>query len=251
MRPQNVVISRSMTVADHYRSLADQGRALVDELAATPNSLAGQTTAHNFIGDFELLRLAVEGRPEAKLIAAGITEYQFALYALAIGSYRHAFSSLRLSMELTLAAVHFSAHEIKYRKWTAKSEDIVWSAIVDGENGIFSNNFIGAFFPDIRTEGRGYRAMAEATYRECSEYVHGNHHTLSDSQLDRGFDAALHASWVERATTIRNIVVFSFIARYLPHLPSNKKSMIEPIALEVAGGIAAVRDAYDAAGEYK
>ncbi len=233
-----------MTISDHYRGLADRGRALVEEMVAGTAALAAQTSSHNFIADFETLRLSIENRPEATLLSAGITEYQFALYAISIGSYRHAFSSLRLTLELLLGSVHFSAHEIKYRKWTAKSEDIVWSALVDKENGVFANNFIGAFFPEIRTEGAAYRAMAETVYRECSEYVHGNYHTHRQVESSREFNAELFSSWHDRAGTVRLVFIFAFAARYLALIPFGDRTAVEAIMMDSLSSLAPIRELY-------
>lgn len=237
-----------MTITDHYRGLADRGRSLVDELISDAGALTAQTTSHNFLGDFEALRISIKERPEATLLAAGITEYQFALYALSIGSYRHAFISLRLTMELLLGAIHFSAFEIKYRKWTLKSEDIVWGALVDKENGVFANNFIGAFFPDLRTEGPAYRALAETVYRECSEYVHGNYHTHRDADLTRTFDSDLFSAWHERADTVRLVFIFAFAARYLALLPPAERTAVEGIMMDSLGSLAPIRDIYATPG---
>jgi hypothetical protein len=67
-----------------------------------------------------------------------IREYQFALFAAAGGTYRHASISLRLFFELALATVHFSAYEIKLRKWLSNSGDIVWAALIDSDNGVYA-----------------------------------------------------------------------------------------------------------------
>lgn len=237
-----------MTIPTHYRGLADRGRSLVDDMVGDAAALAAQTTSHNFLADFDALRASIEERPEAALLAAGITEYQFALYALSIGSYRHAFSSLRLTMELMLGTVHFSAHEIKYRKWTMKSEDIVWNALVDRETGIFANNFIGAFFPELRTEGAAYRAMAETVYRECSEYVHGNYHTHLDSDSSREFNSSLFSLWHERAGTVRLVFIFAFSARYLALLTPEKRTSLEGVVIDSLGSMAPIRDLYGTPG---
>lgn len=237
-----------MAVGAHYQTLADRGRALVDEMIADASALPAQTTSHSFIADFELFRLAIADRPEATLLDAALTEYQFALYALSIGSYRHAFTSLRLSMELLLGSVYFSAHEIKFRKWTAKSEDIVWSAIIDKENGVFANNFIGAFFTDLRTEGSAYRVTAEKVHRECSEYVHGNYHTHRESDLGRTYDPTVFLEWHDRAKTVRSVFIFAFSARYLTLLPRATVNGLEALIVEAMGSLEQIRDLYDAPG---
>lgn len=237
-----------MTVADHYRGLAQRGYVLADAMCNDGASLAAQTKSHNFIADFEFLRLAIAERPEAEVLQMAMTEFQFSLYALSIGSYRHAFSSLRLTFELLLAVIYFSAYEIKFRKWIANGEDIVWAVFIDKENGIFTNNFIRAFFPEMRTEGAAFRAMAEKVYRECSEYVHGNYHTHATADAEREFDAQLFAAWHDHADTMRLAFVFAFASRYLYLLPSAEKNRVEPIMIDSLGGLAPVQDIYSVSG---
>ena len=69
--------------------------------------------AHNFSKDLEVLANAVSTRPEYEVLKLAINEYCYALLSAAVGNYRHAHSSLRLFIELSLASLQFSANELK------------------------------------------------------------------------------------------------------------------------------------------
>jgi hypothetical protein len=125
-----------MGIEDHYSALVNRSGDLLRTMAADSDALSALTKSHNFLVDYEVLRLAIADRPESTVFASAIREYEFALYAVSVGTYRHAFISLRLFLELALATVYFSASEIKYRKWVRNSEDIVWGALVDKEGGV-------------------------------------------------------------------------------------------------------------------
>jgi len=113
-----------MSVSDHYSALLTKSTEAFEKLAAEPEDLAAFTKSHNYLADFELLRTAIEERPEAELFALAIREYQFSLYAASTSMYRHASISLRLFLEMSLATVLFSAHEIQLRKWLNGTADI-------------------------------------------------------------------------------------------------------------------------------
>jgi len=207
-------------------------------------ALAEFTKSHNFVSDFELLLAVIKGRPEAQVLELAIREYQFALYAAASGRYRHAHISLRLFLELALTTINFSAHEIKLHKWLANSEDIVWAALVDPDNGVFASSFIAAFNPGLASDGKQYAAIAGQVYRECSEFVHGNLHTHGDTGLPLGFDAVELKAWIERTDAVHLAVIFAFAGRYLRLLLPDARNRLELLMMDNFGHIAAVQEIY-------
>lgn len=236
-----------MTVAARYFDLLEHGRAVVGAWADDPPSAALQTKSHNAIGDLGRLGAAIDGRAEAPLLRLAAKEYQFALYAIATGSYRHAFTGFRLTFELALATVYFSAYEIKFRNWERDVGDIVWASIVDDDNGVYATNFIRAFQPDAAAHGKQYAALAKSVYRECSQYVHGNAKTHTRSDLELGFRKDLFGIWHEHADTVMLCTKFAYFARYLPHLPTVQKDGLEHLALESLGHLNFVQDAFSRA----
>ena len=207
-------------------------------------AISAFTRSHNFIPDYELLRNVIKGRPEAKVLTFAIREYQFALYAVAAGNYRHAFISLRLFFELSLSTIHFSASEIKYRKWLAKIDDIAWAALIDRENGIYSVSFISAFNQELAPSGRQYAALAEKVYRECSEHVHGNFHTHPTDDTPIAFEKSTVMAWNGLSETVRLCILFAYAARFLKLLPLEDRNKLEPIMLESLGELLAIQGLY-------
>lgn len=84
------------------------------------------TQGHNFLGDIEKLCEVVQNRPEAMCLKSAGHEFQFALSSALIGQYRHAFGSLRLTLELLVSGIYFSGHELNLRQWENASRDINW-----------------------------------------------------------------------------------------------------------------------------
>ena len=208
------------------------------------DSMEAITVSHNYLLDFDRLKIAISGRPEEKVLDAGVKEFQFALFALAAGQYRHAFVGLRLFFELMLVTVQFSAHEIDYRLWAKDSKDINWNSLKDPQIGVFSVNFINAFNPDFSDSSKQYSAIAEAVYRECSEFVHGNAGTHATLPSDITFKKDVFLSWHQKAATMRVLIIFAFSARYLNYIPVDGKDAMEPIVLDAIGHLAAVQAAF-------
>lgn len=233
-----------MSVPDHYRSLLSKSTEAFEQLLTDQEAFSEFTKSNNFLNDFELLRLAIDSRPEAELFALGIREYQFALYAASTSMYRHASISLRLFLELSLATIHFSAHEIRLRKWLNNSGDINWSSLIHPEEGVFAKNFILAFNPGMEDLGKQYSTIAEKAYRECSEFVHGNSHTHSAAERPLGFDQSMLYSWIERADAVRLSVIFAFAARYLRLLSDASRNGIEGVMLDSLGHVPAVQELF-------
>ncbi|MGK0688509.1 hypothetical protein ACSFC0_24485 [Serratia marcescens] len=103
-----------MDVIHYYQSLIQNSNTVMGAMVEASGTEA-LTVSHNYLLDYDVLKLAISGRPEAAVLDSAVREYQFALFALVSGQYRHAFGGLRLFFELMLATVQFSAHEIDYR----------------------------------------------------------------------------------------------------------------------------------------
>ncbi|NGP18220.1 hypothetical protein [Devosia aurantiaca] len=230
----------SLNLPTYYQSLNDNAAAILGALAKDQESLARQIASHNFLADFPALVSAIRSRPESNMLSLAEKEYQYALYAIATGSYRHAFASLRLAMELALSSILFSAHEIRYHQWSAGDADINWNSIVEDE-GIFSKNFIKAFFPDLADQGTQYRAIAKAAYRECSQYVHGNMKTHSDVGLEVRFRKEVFMAWHDLAETFHLCLVFAFAARFALGLDKSQLSDIRHILTENIGQLTGIQ----------
>lgn len=239
-------MSRRMSLSDHYYSLLDRSTAAFGDLKADSDAIVDFTKAHNFAAEVELLHAAIAVRPEASLLNLAIREYQFSLYAAAIGSYRHAHISLRLFLELVMASIYFSAYEIKLRNWLgqANDSDIKWSILSDQENGVFSKNFISVFHPGMEISGKQYLAIAVKVYRECSEYVHGNMSTHASMHDALKYDSGALRAWASRVDAVRLSVIFAYAGRYLRLLERDSRNQLEGLMMEHLGHLPAIRQVY-------
>lgn len=232
-----------MDVVQHYRELIQNSNAVLGAMVEA-NEAEALIASHNYLLDYDALKMAITDRPEAAVLESAVKEYQFALFALVSGQYRHAFGGLRLFFELMLSAVQFSAHEIDYRMWAKDSKDINWSALKDPQTGVFSTNFVRAFNPGFAEHGKQYLAIAEAVYRECSEFVHGNAGTHAILPADISFQKDVFSSWHDKSATMRLAIIFSFSARYLNYVSKDAKNIMEPIVTEVLGHLLPVQEIF-------
>lgn len=230
-----------MDVIEHYRALLKNSDIVIETMIGANGASEALIASHNYLLDYDAIKMAIAERPEAATLDSAVKEYQFALFALVSGQYRHAFGGLRLFFELMLATVHFSAHEIDYRLWAKDSKDINWSALKDPQSGVFSTNFIRAFNPAFSDCAKQYLAIADAVYRECSEFVHGNAGTHAILPSDIAFQKEAFLSWHEKAATMRLAIIFAFTARYLNYVTKEATDRMEPIITDALGNLPPVQ----------
>ena len=84
-----------MDVLEHYRALFRNSEVVLAEMVGA-NGAEALITSHNYLLDFDDIKMAIKDRPEAAVLDSAVKEYQFALFALVSGQYRHAFGGLRL-----------------------------------------------------------------------------------------------------------------------------------------------------------
>jgi hypothetical protein len=233
-----------MSATEHYTSLIERSLHHFKTLSADDESMAAFTRSHNFIPDFELLREVIGARPEAKVLSLAIREYHLALYALAAANYRHAFISLRLFFELALSTIQFSASELKLRLWLANKADIVWSAVVHEESGVYATSFVSAFEPELAESAKQYSTLAQKVYRECSEHVHGNAHTHPEADAPIEFDKHLLFVWANLADTVRLCFIFAYAARFIRFISAEERNRLEAIFIESLGTLPGIQAAY-------
>ncbi|MDM1277331.1 hypothetical protein HXZ65_03505 [Acinetobacter indicus] len=141
-------------------------------------------------------------------------QLEAALFSAITGMYRQAFSSLRLAFELGLGLILFSLDKLSFYEWLKGKNDIKWSKIIDPDNGIFSDRYLKIFFPaslDIRDY---LKCSAIVSYRELSEYVHGNHETWLKDGLKLEYNENSLKVFLAHFKTIVEILLCSTFIRY-------------------------------------
>lgn len=234
-----------MSVEEYYRALFEQRRAIVEAGIGDSATFAMHTKSHNFIKELETISALITG-PEKAVFLIACREYQFALEAILSGRYRHAYASLRLTIEFLLSSVFFSAHQLKLNLWLKGAEDLVWSAINDENKGVFSHNFLRAFFPELGEYRAQYLTLVNTVYRECSEYVHGNPSTHDNDAGPIEYDAERVKDFHDKVETVRLCSLFAFVTRYLPTTSQADRAGVEPIVLEAFGNLPEIQAQFEA-----
>ena len=215
----------------HYDALFSAARVVLAESFDGTRS-DQMSKSHAFVRDLEDWASELAYRPEIEVLRHAIKEYQLALFSLAQGAYRSAFSSLRLTIELSMATVLWSANERELREWKSGTRDTNWTALSCKEIGVMSKSFVRLFTSELEQDAPIHLSTACALYRECSEYVHGNHKsslTVPDSLM---FDSNLFESWHQRAHSAKMIISFCLAARYLCDMTNESRIRLEPVLVD-------------------
>ncbi|MFT8307587.1 hypothetical protein [Acetobacter malorum] len=232
-----------MSASNYYRSIISRASNAVNNMIEDSEPFTSFTALHNTCTDIEKIIFTVSDRPEAVLYNLALREFNYSLYTAATGNYRHAHIGLRMFLELFSAGVYFSAYEIKLRCWLngLDGSDINWSCVSNAETGVFSVSFINAFETGLSSSAKQYRTIAVSTYRECSEFVHGNIHTqdLTSSPLSYNKDNLL--AWIERAEAASLCAFFAFSGRYLSFLKNEKLDHVENIIMDRFGHLSSIQ----------
>jgi hypothetical protein len=218
-----------MNIREHYIELGKKTERILS--ATLSNSdLSLMSKNHSFISDYEKWLLVLKDRPEIDIFQNAVKEYQMALLSNNIGLYQQAFMGLRFFFERSLVAVLFSAKELDLNLWKMGDRDTYWAEITDNDNGLFSQKFCKAFFPELKDEIAHFKAISQKVYRECSEYVHGNKKVLGKIPSVLEYSEELLVEWNQKAEVINRVLLFVFCLRYLKAL---KEEGIKEISLSI------------------
>ncbi|RDU81788.1 hypothetical protein CJF24_14940 [Aeromonas veronii] len=179
--------------------------------------------------------------PQGKeMLETVCAQLESATFTLTLGLYRQAFSSLRLALEMGLAAIYFSAHRVELNEWIDGRIDIKWSRLVDEENGVLSQRFTKAFCKDLTDDVKSYRIKSISVYRQLSEYVHGNNETWEFSSIKLSYKDELIEKYFESYKDATSVIIFATICRYISIINSVDKESLDFIPHEFHH-IAAIR----------
>ncbi len=127
-----------MNLREYYQNLFDSSNQVIHESLQQENELA---KIHEFVDDLLKWLNILQPRPEANVLTHVAAELQLSSFSLVSGLYRQAFTSLRLSLELSLGVVFFSANRLELAEWMGGNYDLVWSQLNHSDNGVFSKSF--------------------------------------------------------------------------------------------------------------
>jgi hypothetical protein len=160
----------------------------------------------------------LSARPEFRQLDDARRELGFATFAATAGLYRLAYGGLRLFLELSFAAVYFSANEFHRRQWISDRTDFSWSKALDRTDGVLSSTFVREFLPDAVTDAPVYAKLAEDCYRDCSQFVHGKLAATSRLPTDLAFSGEILSDWTTIARSAAKAVLYLLYCRYSAEL---------------------------------
>lgn len=224
----------------YFQQLDAQCQSIFEKSLDAQN-VSKVSESHLFANEVGKWYEVLKSRKESELVRVASLEYEMGLFFLTQGHYRQAFKGTRLVFELILQAVQLSANELCLRDWLENRVDTSWSAIVNGDNGVFSHRFATAFFPDLIPHISHYGQLAASIYRECSECVHGNtpKHVLLPSGVE--FDQDVFDNWHNKAACVALVSHFALSLRYLRDLSETELGSLEPFLVDHLGHLAEIR----------
>lgn len=225
-------------LSEHYQALLTASGDVMKQALAN----AGQAASVlQLADDLETIGKLIKPAPEHYVVLNASRELQISALALFSGLYRPAFGSLRLSLELMLGALHFSAHRLELAEWMNGKKDLNWSSLVDTDNGVLSIRFADAFFPELRDDVSKYNGTVRKVYRDLSEFVHGNVHTWKLTPAHLNFNKELHDRWCRHLKSIAEVAFFGFSLRYLKEVDPKNLTHLEAPVIERLGHIETIR----------
>jgi len=201
-----------MNIKNYLSDLNDQTQIIFKESIEFQDEF-GQ--AHHFSSCIYEFAQHIPDEAERNILTTVSSQIEAATLNVSLGMYRQAFSTLRLAFEMALSVAHFSVHKLELQEWIDGRADIKWAALIDENNGILSNRFAKAFFPEFSEDISAYRSRAIGIYRKLSEYVHGNNETWSNSGLELKFNKGLLDSYFESISVVEDVIIFVLACRYL------------------------------------
>ncbi|MEB7534198.1 hypothetical protein [Klebsiella aerogenes] len=155
---------------------------------------------------------------ERELIKIVATQLESSAYLCALGLYRQCFSTLRLLLEMGLAIVSFSLNKLTLLEWEKGLCDISWSQIIDIDNGVLSTR-VKKIFLDESFDLLRVNKLARETYRELSEFVHGNQSTFSADKLFINYDDELVRKFEGLEKKCIEVLFICYFVRYHNEIP--------------------------------
>lgn len=222
----------------HLRSVGAACEAAIGEALRSHRSELGRV--HQL--DLDIAAWVVHvTTPSGAQLRAARKELGIGEYCAAAGLYRQAYESLRLFLELSFAAVHFSVNEFERRLWASDRLDFSWSGALQGDDGLLSRRFVGEFAPSLADDAGKFAGLASDCYRHCSQFVHGKAAVTQDLPERVEYAASVVSDWCLTASRAAEAVLFLLYIRYGEEFDANGTPVLQDTIIEHFGNSPAVR----------
>jgi hypothetical protein len=164
--------------------------------------------------DIQAWEKRLSGRPEVIQLTSARRELGFAIYAASGGLYIHAYTGIRLFLELSFASVYFSANELHRRRWVSDREDFSWSRALDQNDGVLAAIFVSEFTTTAVADAAEQAKRAASAYRHCSQFTHGKLAVTGALPDKLSYSGPVLVDWISTATNSAIAVIYLLYARY-------------------------------------
>lgn len=219
-----------MKIEDYLKRLNNESQSIFEETLRFKEKLGNSHHRSACIYEFSQHIVDLSEKEILKTVSA---QLESATLSACKGMYRQAFVSLRLALEMGLAAAHFSAHKLELQEWLDGRKDIKWSTLIDENNGVISTRFAKAFFDEFSSDVTNYRNKAIKTYRKLSEFVHGNSETWETSEIELSFNEGRLNTYFDSIDEVSDIILFVLSCRYLKSFSASTLETLEFIPEEM------------------
>jgi hypothetical protein len=182
-------------------------------------------------------------RPETALLSNARRELGFATYSASSGLYLQAFSSLRLFLELSFAAVNFSIDELLRRQWWSDRAKFSWSRALDAQQGLLAEPMLREFMPSASVDAAYYSARAAECYDRCSQFLHGK--IVATNQLPKtiSYSEEVMTDWCQTARAAAETVLYLLYCRFGEELLGGDDGRLAATLEHSFGHLPAIRKA--------
>ena len=196
---------------DMYLEITEQFKLIIEKSLSKDNVTKHAQLA-SFYDDYERLMHLDKG-DIGVIYSEANAEYRTMLLFLCMGLYKNAYMSLRGYFELSLFGILVSASDISFRKWKNEKKDVRWCEITNEADGIFSSDFVEAYFPEVKEYREDMNDLAKKLYRICSEYIHSGYQ-VSAADEKTEFNQTTYDTFCENVKMINRIITYAFLVRY-------------------------------------
>jgi hypothetical protein len=225
-----------MIVKDYFIDINKKFARIIDESFSSEKG-RNLNDLFQFLDELSTWESLLNKRNDTTLLISAIKEFELCFQAVLSGQYRYAFMAQRYFLEQMARFVYLSTNELYLRHWKLGIRDVSWASLVDKDNGIFSTNFIRAFFPDAESQGGQFITLSSKLYRESSEFVHGNfdkENIMPDKII---FQIDMLKKWLDYMESVKLIVTFLLFMRFSKDLNPSEFEKLEDLAKEELSGI--------------
>lgn len=230
-----------MKINEYYVELNKRSQEIFTLAQENPDLLS---KVHSSAVELSQLSEVISDLDERSMLRVVCSQLESSCLSLSLGLYRPAIGALRLALELGIGSIYFSANKMIHREWISGNGDLKWSVVNSEVDGVFSQRFTKAFFPELSEHSALYLTRASRVYRKLSEYVHGNSDTWEKSGIALQVNDILREFYKIQFDEVFALLKFSFCCRHLKSINTRSLDSIQEILTDL-NHIPQIREVFD------